>query len=232
MARTRSIARALRKHPIAPFIVVIALIIGAALAAGEFGGRRDQAALPSDPLYPLAQEVLNGTPAERIILLEYFDLDCPFCRGYDQDGEPALMEKYAGKPVAFAYRHLPLSYHTTARIKAEALECAAAQKPEERKKVMSALYLHSFAGTSTLARAVAAASGLSASSIETCLTSGAVRETVARAAQKAAAHGASRTPTFIMYKDGVERGRVVGYRMRQIEATIDLLLAEDGQTKL
>lgn len=93
-----------------------------------------QAAVPSaDPLaagaaivpFSATKDHYLGNPKAKVALIEYSDLECPFCKKFD----PALrqlIEKYGDK-VVWVYRHMPLSMHPKAAKEAEATECAAAQ---------------------------------------------------------------------------------------------------------
>ncbi len=65
-----------------------------------------------------------GNPEAEVVMVEYSDLECPFCKLV----HPTLKEivdESRGK-VAWVYRHLPLDQpHPKARKEAEATECAA-----------------------------------------------------------------------------------------------------------
>lgn len=61
----------------------------------------------------------------RYTLLEYSDLECPFCKRHFQAGTiKALIDKYPDQ-INHAFRHFPLQIHANAQMSAEALECAA-----------------------------------------------------------------------------------------------------------
>ncbi|MSU54972.1 MAG: hypothetical protein EXS46_00335 [Candidatus Taylorbacteria bacterium] len=66
-----------------------------------------------------------GNPNADIVLLEYSDLECPFCKSFHSTMKQ-LMDKYAknGK-IAWAYRHFPLDIHPKSPHESEAAECAA-----------------------------------------------------------------------------------------------------------
>lgn len=222
------------RYPAAILAVTIVIIVLGVLAAGHVKEKNNRDLTLADAgtraafLLPSEEDILRGDPSGRIIVLEYFDLECPFCKDYDQYGEPRVIERYEGKPVAFAYRHLPLRYlHPNALIKAEALECAAQQRVEARKELMSLLYRLPVMSTSSLAKLTAAPLHLDEASLAACLASGEKRDAVAISAEKGAIHGISITPTFVVYKDGKERARIEGYRIKQIESTLDLLLSEE-----
>lgn len=62
-----------------------------------------------------------GSRRASIILVEYSDIDCPFCKR----AEPVVAEILQENPdIAFVYRHSPIaSLHPFAAYKAEATEC-------------------------------------------------------------------------------------------------------------
>ncbi|MBI5732183.1 MAG: thioredoxin domain-containing protein [Candidatus Magasanikbacteria bacterium] len=70
-----------------------------------------------------ANDHLLGNPNAPVKIIEFSDLECPFCKSF----HPTLKEvvrDYSGK-VAWVYRHFPLdSLHPKARKEAEASECA------------------------------------------------------------------------------------------------------------
>jgi protein-disulfide isomerase len=81
--------------------------------------------LPS--LRPLDEnDHLQGATDAPVVVLEYSDLQCPYCKRF-HDTMNQVMEKYGTeKKVAWAYRHFPiLSNHPDAAKVAEASECAA-----------------------------------------------------------------------------------------------------------
>ena len=67
---------------------------------------------------------VRGNPDAPVLLIEYSDVDCPFCvRHHDTMNQ--LLEKY-GDQVAWVYRHLPIDQnHPNARKKSELTECVA-----------------------------------------------------------------------------------------------------------
>ncbi|MDP3735220.1 MAG: thioredoxin domain-containing protein [bacterium] len=67
-----------------------------------------------------------GNPQAPIILIEYSDTECPFCKNYHATLH-RIMDEY-GKmgAVAWVYRHFPLAaVHSKSPKEAEATECAA-----------------------------------------------------------------------------------------------------------
>lgn len=69
---------------------------------------------------------VRGSADAPVTLLEYSDLECPFCKSFHATLRRALQE-YDGK-VRWVYRHFPLdALHPKARKEAEASECAGEQ---------------------------------------------------------------------------------------------------------
>ncbi|MBI1975811.1 MAG: thioredoxin domain-containing protein [Candidatus Vogelbacteria bacterium] len=67
---------------------------------------------------------IRGNPKAPILLVEYSDTECPFCKRFHATLRD-IQATYGEDTVAWAYRHFPLSIHTKAKTEAEALECAA-----------------------------------------------------------------------------------------------------------
>lgn len=65
---------------------------------------------------------INGNKNARILLFEYSDMECPFCKKFHPTAQQ-IVDTYKGQ-VAWVYRHFPLSFHANAQKEAEASECA------------------------------------------------------------------------------------------------------------
>lgn len=111
-------------------IVIAGLAIAAALYFGGKNNAPTQAAagtnqpakISVDPV--VATDHILGNPNAKIVIVEYSDTECPFCKTF----HPTLariMDEYGndGK-VAWVYRHFPLPFHTKSPNEAQAVECA------------------------------------------------------------------------------------------------------------
>ncbi|MBI4253246.1 thioredoxin domain-containing protein [Candidatus Uhrbacteria bacterium] len=93
--------------------------------APDGGGAAPAPTAPPGPVKPVSKEDhVRGDANAKITLIEYSDLECPFCQRFHPTAKKAL-DEYKGK-VNWVYRHFPLSFHANAQKEAEASECAAA----------------------------------------------------------------------------------------------------------
>lgn len=73
-----------------------------------------------------AQDHLLGNPQAPIKIVEFADLECPFCKDFHKTMLQVMQTYGAPSEVAWIYRHFPLDQlHSKARHEAEAAECAA-----------------------------------------------------------------------------------------------------------
>ena len=72
-----------------------------------------------------------GNEDAPLVIVEYSDFQCPFCRSFYERTLPQLKSEYieTGK-ARLEYRHFPLSFHLGAAPSAEAFECAREQGKE------------------------------------------------------------------------------------------------------
>ena len=90
----------------------------------------DQPAVTGAKIELSAEDHWTGPRRAEIVIVEYSDIDCPFCKA----AKPIIDELLRKHPdYAFVYRHAPItSLHPFAAYKAEASECAAAQGGDEK----------------------------------------------------------------------------------------------------
>lgn len=68
------------------------------------------------------EDFLYGDTSNDIILVEYSDLECPFCKKLHLETMPKVIEKYGDK-VGIVYKHFPLDFHPKAIDEAVAALC-------------------------------------------------------------------------------------------------------------
>lgn len=74
-----------------------------------------------------ADDHIIGNANAKLVIVEYSDPECPFCKVFHQTLQQ-IVATYGGDKVAWVYRHFPIpQLHPKAPKESEALECAAAQ---------------------------------------------------------------------------------------------------------
>lgn len=72
-----------------------------------------------------ADDHIRGNPEAQVKIIEYSDLECPFCKRFHTTMQQVMGEYGKSGKVAWVYRHFPLdALHSKARKEAEATECA------------------------------------------------------------------------------------------------------------
>lgn len=72
-----------------------------------------------------ANDHIRGNPEAQVKIVEYSDLECPFCNRFHTTMKQVIEEYGKSGKVAWVYRHFPLdALHSKARKEAEATECA------------------------------------------------------------------------------------------------------------
>jgi protein-disulfide isomerase len=98
-----------------------ALLIWGAIALRSDSGPDAVAAVPSI----VADDHVRGAAASSVVVVEYFDFECPACAAYAPVVDQ-LVDEY-GERVTFVARNFPLAQHTNGVAAALAAEAAAAQ---------------------------------------------------------------------------------------------------------
>lgn len=113
-----------------PAAIVIAgmLIAGALYMTNNKQVETETAAEHTPVLVPALSEDdhILGNPDAQIVVIEYSDFECPFCKNFHATMHQLIDEYGAAGQVAWVYRHFPIKeLHSKAAKEAEASECAA-----------------------------------------------------------------------------------------------------------
>ena len=142
-----------------------------------------------------------GNPDANIVLVEWSDLECPFCKRH-HDTMNELLKEFDGK-VEWVYRHYALDFHTYSKKESEASECA--------NEIAGAKGFWDFVnnlysvtnGNNSLDRskldAIAKTSNLDAAKFSACLDSGKYASRVKEDMDNGARVGVQGTPFTIAY---------------------------------
>src|SRR5581483_2213271 len=149
--------------------------------------------------------VVLGSPTAPVTVLEYADLQCPYCRAWATYAFPRLVEDYVrpGK-VKRGFRGLAFLGPDSERALRVAL---AAGLQGKLWNVVDLLYRnqgHENSGwvTDRLLSSVAAAAALDPARVERDRAGAAVRSAIAETAREADAHRITGTPSFVLGRTG------------------------------
>jgi len=205
-----------------------------ATACAEAPPRKDDAdtAAPSaTPARPVDGRVLGADDAP-VMIIEFTDLQCPYCGRFARDTWPALRARYidTGK-VRFASRDFPLPFHPFAVPAAIAARCAERQGKywEFREAVFQR---QRQLGAEPYAE-IANSLGLDAQALDACRRDPEVRTAVEADLSLGQANGIEATPSFVIGRrvDGKFEGEIVSGAL-PIDAfaqRIDALLDQQSQ---
>jgi protein-disulfide isomerase len=113
------------------FTIPLAIVLGGIIVAIAVYASMPKNASPSVGNPSLVRPVgitdhILGNPAAKVMIVEYSDFDCEYCKGFDETLRQILANEGARGEVAWVYREFPLSeIHPNALQHAEAAECAA-----------------------------------------------------------------------------------------------------------
>lgn len=208
--------------------------------AGIIGQSEEQPAPTFPPPVKLSDTQVKAIPAVSeadwirgegeapVYLIEYSDLECPFCKQFHSTVQRALSE-YGGK-VTWVYRHFPIEQlHSKAPKEAEAAECAGEQAGQSGfwkfvDKIFETTPSNNGLDLAKLPQ-LAADVGLNQSQFKSCLDSSKFEAKVDEHYQKGVSAGVGATPTnFVLNKKG-EAWIIPGaVPFEQLKATIDAAL--------
>lgn len=149
---------------------------------------------------------IRGNRDAEVYLIEYSDLECPFCKRFHPTAQQ-VVDEYKGK-VAWVYRHFPLDQlHSKADKEAEAVECANELAGNDgfwklTDKIFEVTTSNNTLNLDDLPK-LAGQVGLNQSSFKTCLDSGKYKDHVEEDYQGGLSAGITGTPgNLILNKKG------------------------------
>lgn len=178
-----------------------------------------------------------GNPNAPIVIVEYTDLECPYCRNFHHTMK-FLMDDYGkqGK-IAWVVRHLPVpQLHPKAPYIHHAAECAAEQGGDEAFFAYIDKVFDRTLPTEGLdlefVPAIAGEIGLNKDAFTICLESGKYKEYITDQAAEAYLAGAQGTPHSVVFFEN-QRLPVPGAQSsKTMRSLIDTLLArKNGQNQ-
>lgn len=209
---------------------IVAAVASLAIPAAAAPSPEVEAAVPD--VATTTQFNVIGREDAPVSIIEFSDLQCPYCARHALETFPRLQQQYvATGKLRYAAADLPLPTHQFAQAAAVAVRCAGEQGSFWSYR--AAL----FAAQDTLGTApydrVAIALGLDAAQFTACRREERHAADIRNDMQLAAANGIENTPSFVIGRlvNGEFRGQVVtGAKPYEFfAATIDALLAEQAR---
>jgi len=225
--------------------VPIAIVIAGALIAGAlyFSNTRSPAIpVTGDPIVnngvdvsagmrPVsADDHILGNPNADVIIVEYSDSECPFCKTFHTTLQRVMSEYGKDGKVAWVYRHFPIDQlHSKARKESEAMECANELGGNTKFwEYANRLYEITNSNNSldpAELPVIASAVGLDVNDFNSCLSSGKYAEKVEADYQDAIKAGGQGTPNSIaISKDGTKIPIEGAQSYEAVKNIIDALL--------
>lgn len=234
--------------------IPVAIVISAALIAGAiyFSGTKavppqqvntadtqEEQATPDTEVAPVTEaDHIRGNPNAPIMLVEYSDYDCPYCKSFHETMNQIMTEYGTSGQVAWVYRHFPLEQlHQNAPKLAEASECVAELGGNDAFWKFSDLIfgergVNEQTSLSKLPE-YAKSAGVDAAKFESCLASGKYTDTIAADIEAALAAGGRGTPHTIVFVSNENVGAINGAQpYSAIKKNIDTILGQlSGKTE-
>lgn len=172
-------------------------------AVNQFAEKKDAVVKPIG-----ADDHILGSPTADLIVVEYSDTECPFCKNFHSVMQQIISEYGKDGKVAWVYRHMPLEQlHKKAMKEAEATECAAeiggkAKFWDYINAVFEKTPSNDGLDLAELPK-IAKEIGLDVTAFNNCLNSGKYQEKLKQDVKSAIEAGAEGTPySVILTKNG------------------------------
>ena len=151
-----------------------------------------------------------GSARAPVVMVEYTDYQCPFCRRHDQIVFPEIKTAYidTGK-VRYVVRDFPLDIHEEAFRAAEAARCAGAQGKFWPMREALGAHMNTLSPESY--PSLAAEIGLAAAPFKACIADHRFAAAIRADMAAGRAAGIDRTPSFVIGRPTA--GTVVGARV-------------------
>ncbi len=226
--------------------IPLAIIIAGALVAGAlyFGmaGAKIGAGAPQDAeqstgdleqMKPITNEDhIRGNPNAEVVIVEYSDFECPFCKRFHPTMRQVLAEYGASGKVAWVYRHFPIDqlHPVKARKEAVAAECANELGGNEAfwkftDRFFEVTPSNNDTDIDTVLPQIAKEIGLDEAQFASCLGSGKYDAHIEENVQDALATGGTGTPWNIVVTRSGEKYPLSGAQSYDVvKELIDLVL--------
>lgn len=164
---------------------------------------------PARPGYTTAGDEYRGNPEAKVVVIEFSDFQCPYCRRHVEETQALLDETFVDTDqVLWVFKHFPLNFHPQAEAASVAAECAADQGKfwEMHELLFTSVEQWSISDPTPIFDGLASELTLDADTFSACLTDGDALQRVQSDMQDGAAL-VEGTPTFVVLFNG--EGRLI-----------------------
>ncbi len=185
----------------------------------------DEAQLGKMPKVTKEDHALGDPEKAKVVLVEYSDLECPFCKRFHPTVKKVLDEY--GDKVALVWRQYPLPFHQNAQKAAETAECVAKNAGNEAYWNYIEQYFEKTNSTGTGVSEdemldLAAKAGADKAGVEKCVKSGEMAKKIKKQMETGSAAGVSGTPGTIVVVEGQPKELIPGaLPYEQVKQIID-----------
>lgn len=157
--------------------------------------------------------VLGDLDNAEVVMVEYSDLECPFCKRFHPTTKK-ILDEYGDK-VALVWRQYPLPFHPNAQKAAETAECVAKDAGNEAFWKYMDLYFEKTDSSGTGVSEeemldLAAKAGANKANVEKCVKSGEMADKIKKEMDAGAAAGVKGTPGTIVVVKGEAKELIPG----------------------
>ena len=224
--------------------VPVAIVLAGALIAGAFylsniksaevkaGAQQATAQTNSGKIRPVSPtEHILGNPNAQILLVEYSDTECPYCKEFQSTLHQVVSDYGSSGQVAWVYRYMPIAQlHPRSEKEAESVECAGQLGGESAfwkylDEVYNVTPSNNGLDPAQLPK-IAKDVGLNVSDFNSCLSSGKNAQIVQADYQDGVQAGGNGTPFTVLIdnKTGTQTPLEGAYPYAQLKPMIDALL--------
>ncbi len=226
----------MKSQYVLPITIVVAglLVAGAVFFVGKTNHPSTDSTAPARltvrPYDPAVDHIL-GNPNAPVKVIEYADLECPFCKTFETTMHQVMDYYGASGKVAWIYRPFPLAQiHSKAPEEAAAAECAAQQGGDAAYYKYIDLVYQTTPGENNLDLAqlpvMAQKVGLDVPKFNQCLAAGTATKKVQDSYNEAIGLGAQGTP-FTLISVGADAVSLQGAQpYDSMRAAIDAVLSQ------
>ncbi len=225
------------KYMIPAAIVIAGVLIAGALymtnqpnEAPRVGGSSDTA----QRIPPVtSDDHILGSPDAQIVIVEYSDFECPFCKDFHNVMHQIIDEYGPTGEVAWVYRHFAIpQLHSKAPKEAEATECAAELGGNQgfwdyADRLFEVTPSNNGLNLSQLP-VIAEEVGLDRGAFEACLSSGRYAQKIEDSFNEVRAAGGRGTPHNVVIVDGQQAVIEGAQPLQAMRRVIETLLNDSG----